>query len=431
MNSVIDDKKGIFNKLSVFTSLKEVELKTINEFNSIQSINNDTDPLPFLLDLSTSLVGTDGLQNKLGLLFTEFIDKYNIKVKETFNTNFIDYNQNTSLPPSFVTSGIDIPVTFLDDSNNLKTPKSDLVGELVYDDSKKNLATELRNSITQPNTDITFGNIKIRFNQNTDTINIKPSGSATIGSFLSGFIGNFSGINKNEFVAEILDKIYGLKSKLQNKTLEELNNENVIDELINKLINEEDIELSDEDLQKINNKSDEIFKGNNEINFGCGVINNVITPEQLKNIANKVNQSKDPNEVGNLFSDLFTNSLDENSDESNTTNLKDSFLKKIINSFKTKILKDLLFSPEKKIMFLFLTSFENQDINKLNNTTDFINNNKNVCDCLVKDISSDLNEYVFNLVKTEVIEITKPALKKIIIEKINNYKLILTSLTSV
>jgi hypothetical protein len=431
MNSIIDDKKGIFNKLSVFTSLKEIELKPINGFNSIQSINNEKDPLPFLLDLSTSLVGSDGLQNKLGLLFTQFIDTYNTKSKELFKSNFIDYNQNLSLPTSFTSSGIDIPVTFLDDSNNLKTPKVDPIGELIYDDSKDNLLTKLRNSITQPNTDINFGNINIVYDQNTDTINIKPIGSLTIGSFLNGYIDSFSGINKKEFVSEIMDKIYGVKSKDQDKTLTELNNENTVDELLYKLINEEDVELSDDDLARLNQLSEEMFKGNNEINFGCGVINNVLTTENLRTFADSINQSVDPNEVGNLFTDVFTNSLDENSDESNTSNLKDSFFKKLFNLFKTKILKDLLFSPEKKLVFMFLTSFDNQSINNMLDPKDFINNNKNICNCLVKDISSDLIEFVFNLVKTEILEVTKPALKKIITEKIKNYQLLLNSLISI
>jgi hypothetical protein len=430
MNSVIDEKKGIFNKLSVFTSLKEIELKPINGFNSINSINNDIDPLPFLLDLSTSLVGTDGLQDKLGLLLTQFIDTYNTKSKEILKSNFLDFNQNQALPTSFVNSGIDIPLTSIDSNNNLKTPKNDPIGELIYDDSKPNLQTKLRDAITSPNNIINFGNINIIYNQNTDTVNIKPTSNVNIGSFISNYIDSFSGINKKEFTTDILNEIYGLKSKLQNKTIAELNNENTINKILDKLINESDLLLSDEDIEEINRISEEIYKGVNQINFGCGIINNELTIDQLNDIANKLNNSTNPNEVGNLFTKLFIDSLDENNDESNTTNLKDSFLKKIINIIKINILKDLLFSPEKKSLFIFANIFENKNISELN-ALDFVNNNKNICNCLVKDIISDINEYIFNLVKTEIIEITKPALKKIIIEKINNYKLILTSLTSI
>lgn len=430
MDSIIDNKKGIFNRLSVFTSLKEIELKPINNFNSISSINNDKDPLPFLLDLSTSLVGTDGLQDKLGLLFSDFIEIYNTKSKEILKNTFLDFNQNLSLPTSFVNNGINIPLNLIDDENNLKTPKIDPIGELIYNDEQPNLLTKLKDVIITPNNNINFGNILLNYNEIDDTINIKPINNQNVGNFLLEYINNFTGINKKEFTTKILDNIYGLKSKLQNKTLSELNNENTIDSIINKLINESEIILSDFDKEQISILSDEIYKGVNQIDFGCGVINNELTIENLTDIANKINDSENPNEIGNLFVNIFDDSLDESSNESNKTNLKESFLKRIINLVKFNLLKDLLFSPEKKLLFIMSNSFENKNILNLN-SIGYINQNKNICDCLVKDIGSDINEYIFNLVKTEILEITKPALRKIITEKINNYKLILSSLISI
>lgn len=431
MNSVIDDKKGIFNKLSVFTSLKEIELKPINGFNLINSINNDLDPLPFLLDLSTSLVGTDGLQDKIGLLFTQYIDTFNTKSKDLLKNNLLSFNQNLSLPSSFISNGITIPVSFLDDSNNLKTPKVDPIGEIIYDDSTPNLLTKLREAITKPDTTITFGNINVVYNESSENFNIKPSGNFSIGTFISGFIDSLSGINKREFTADILDKIYGLKSKLQNKTISELNNENTIDAYIEKLVTDQDIDLSYEDILTINNKSEEMVKGSNEIDCGCYSINNQLTINQLNNISNIVATSTNPNEIGNSFSNLLIDSLDQNTDQSTVTSIKDGFLKDIIKLIKTKLLKDMLFSPEKKLLFILTSSFDNKDINTFNDNINYIKENKNICDCLVKDIASDIIEFVFNLVKTEIIEVTKPALKKIITEKINNYKLLLTSLVSI
>lgn len=431
MNSVIDDKKGIFNKLSVFTSLKEIELKPINGFNLINSINNDLDPLPFLLDLSTSLVGTDGLQDKIGLLFTQYIDTFNTKSKDLLKNNLLSFNQNLSLPSSFISNGITIPVSFLDDSNNLKTPKVDPIGEIIYDDSTPNLLTKLREAITKPDTTITFGNINVVYNESSENFNIKPSGNFSIGTFISGFIDSLSGINKREFTADILDKIYGLKSKLQNKTISELNNENTIDAYIEKLVTDQDIDLSYEDILTINNKSEEMVKGSNEIDCGCYSINNQLTINQLNTISNIVATSTNPNEIGNSFSNLLIDSLDQNTDQSTVTSIKDGFLKDIIKLIKTKLLKDMLFSPEKKLLFILTSSFDNKDINTFNDNINYIKENKNICDCLVKDIASDIIEFVFNLVKTEIIEVTKPALKKIITEKINNYKLLLTSLVSI
>lgn len=430
MSAIIDDKRGIFNKLSVFTSLKEIELKPNNTFNSIATIDNIKDPLPFLLDLSTSLVGTDGLQDKFGLLFTQYIETYNVKVKDLFKKQFLSFNQNQDLPSDFVTKGINIPVSSLDDLNNLKTPKNDPIGELLYDDDKDNLITKLKNAINTAGNKVTFGNIEIIYNESSQSINIKPMANISIGNFIIGFIDNFSGINQKEFVADILDKIYGLKSKLQDKTIPELNNENIIDICIDKLLNGDDLILTDADVLNVNNESEKIIKGSNVIDCDCGFINNNLDINKLKKLADKLNGNRNPTEVGNLMNQLFVDSLDENTDESNITAIKDSFIKKIINEIKRRVLKDLLFSPEKKLIFELFNYFSNPLIDEYvdKDILEYIKANKNISECLVKEIASDIIEYILNLIKSEILKITEPALKKIIKEKFNNYIIILNSL---
>lgn len=431
MESVVDSKRDIFKKLSAFTSLKEIELEPNNIFDSISTINNNKDIVPFLLDLSTSLVGSDGLENKFGLVFTEFIDKYNVKSKEILSEQFLNSNTNTQLPSDFVNNGINIPISSLDDSNNLKTSKVDPVGELIFDDNKDNLLTNLKNSIISPSSSIQFKNIlSIVYNEQNQEINIKPIGNLTIGAFLGSFINNFSGINKKKTVADILDKIYGLKSKLQNKTVKEIYDENLIDLLIDKIINEDNIELTPEESDNLNNLAEEIFKGFNEIDLGCGFITNSLSIEELTKISNTINDSTDPNEVSNSIVNLFIDSLDQNSNDSNKTALKDSFIKKIINQIKSELLKDLLFSPEKKLLFILSSSFQG-DNNLNKDKIDFIKDNYNIADCLVKNLYSDLVKFIFDLVKTEILEVTKPALNKIIKEKINNYILLLRSLINI
>ena len=195
MISTINDKKDIFNKLSVFTSLKEIELKPNNLFNSISSIDNNKDSVPFLLDLSTSLVGSDGLQNKFGLLFTQFIEKYNISSKNILKKEFLNFNTDNQLPTDFVNNGIDIPISLLDDFNNLKTTKTDPIGELIYDDDTDNFLTKLKNSIISPLTTISYNNINIIYNELNQTVNIKPTSSVNIGSFIETYINGKTNLN--------------------------------------------------------------------------------------------------------------------------------------------------------------------------------------------------------------------------------------------
>jgi len=434
MSGIIDEKRGIFNRLSVFTSLKEIELKGLNQFNSISSINNDKDPIPFLLDLSTTLVGGDGLEEKLGQLFTNFISNYNTNIKNILSDNFVNFKSDKQLPTNFINQGITIPISLIDDLNNLKTEKTSPIGELIYNDNTINLLTKLKNSIIIPNTVINYNNIDIIYNEDNESINIKPTTNTSINQFINTFINGISEINKKEFVTDILNTIFGLKSVLQNKTINELNSENEIDIIIDKLINEEEtIEFNDDDILKINRQSDELIKGVNQIDFGCGIIDNVLTIEQLNTIANNVNDSFDPFYVGNEFINIFNNTLNPNNDPSNVSKLKDSFIKRLINNIKNRLLKDVLFSPDKKLLFIIFNYLQDDSLNigNITNKIDYINNNKNIVNCLIKDVKSDITEFIFNLVKTEILEVTKPALNKIITEKINNYRIILKSLTSI
>lgn len=429
MNSVIKAKKDIFNQISAFTSLKEIELKPNNLFDSISSINNSKDVVPFLLDLSTSLVGSDGLENKFGLLFTQFISEYEIKSKELLQKQFLGVNSNLQLPTSFINNGINIPIKNLDDMGNLKTSKTDPLGELIYDDTTDNLTTKLKNSIISPNTVIQYNNLNLVYNENTQVVNIKPLSSGTISNFMSGYINNLPDINKKEIIADILNSVYGIKTKEQDKTVNEIRNEVEIDLIIDKLLTEEDLSLTEDDLIVINDIADEIFKGFNEIDLGCGFIINEITIDELVQISNSISDSDDPFEISNSVNDLFLNSLDEDSDDSNKTNLKDSFIKRLINILKSRIIKDIIFSPDKKLLFYLNQSIQNnQNIDFNINSINFVKDNLNLIKCVSDDVKSLFIEFIFNLVKTEILEITKPVLQKIIKEKINNYTIILRSL---
>lgn len=428
--SIINDKKDIFNKISAFTSLKEIELKPNNLFNSINSIDNSKDAVPFLLDLSTSLVGSDGLENKLGLLFTQFISEYEIKAKELLKKQFSGINSNLELPSSFITDGINIPVKKLDDMGNLKTSKVDPLGELIYDENTDNLVTKLKNSIITPNTTIQYNNLNILYNEITQNVNIKPVlGTISIGSFINQYITNLPPINTKEIVSDILNSVYGIKTKIQGKTVSEIKNEIEIDFIINKLSTEQDLNFTEEDINNINTLADELFKGFNEIDLGCGYIVNEITLDELIKISENISNSSDPYQITKEINDLFIESLDESVDNSNKTNLKDSFIKKIINLLKNRIIKDIVFSPDKKLLFYLNQSIQNnEELNFVKNNIEFVKDNLNIIQCVSDDIKSMFIEFIFNLVKTEILEITKPALQKIITEKINNYTIILRSL---
>ena len=74
------------------------------------------------------------------------------------------------------------------------------------------------------------------------------------------------------------------------------------------------------------------------------------------------------------------------------------------------------------------TGFKNNDIPKLGNPLDDIQNNQNLIVCLSNSARNTINEFLFNLVKKELMKLIIPVSKIILREKINQYLAIIQSL---
>ena len=74
------------------------------------------------------------------------------------------------------------------------------------------------------------------------------------------------------------------------------------------------------------------------------------------------------------------------------------------------------------------SGFKNNDIPQLGNPIDDIKNNINTIKCLANNARSTLIEFIFNLVKKELIKLIIPVSKIILKEKINQYLGIIQSL---
>jgi hypothetical protein len=74
------------------------------------------------------------------------------------------------------------------------------------------------------------------------------------------------------------------------------------------------------------------------------------------------------------------------------------------------------------------TGFKNNDVPQLGDPIDDISNNRNLVDCLSKSARNTINEFLFNLVKKELLKLIIPVSKIILKEKINQYLGIIQSL---
>ena len=171
---LIDDKHNIFTTIAAFTSFMQ-QNKLSDLTNLFPSVSNKKDIVPFLLDILKTVVGSEALKQLTGELFTNFIDGIEPKMKSVLTKQTVQYNAGDSLPTSFKTTGISIPVKNIDVYGKLKTDPASAHGNLLYDNTKPNFDSKARQAIQNAGTDTTYNNMIINYNSTTDSFNIKPT----------------------------------------------------------------------------------------------------------------------------------------------------------------------------------------------------------------------------------------------------------------
>lgn len=424
---LIDDKKSIFTGVAALTSLKD-DITTAQR-DVMESINNVKEVIPFLLDLSKTLVGSNALNMILGNLFAKFVRNIEPDLKNALILQLSQYNSDQLISDTTFKDGYSIPLNKIDVYNKLKIDPNSNIGLSVYDTTSENFDYKAYSAIVNPNTDVTYLNIILNYNETTDELKITPSNtSQTIEDFITEYICNLKLINEKEFITNILNIIYGIKTTNENKTVNKIKDELIIDSMLNKiLIDEDDLDPTDDELRQIDDNSQNLKNGLAYIDLGCGYESNEITTDILLQTISAITSSNDPYTIGNSFNNLI-NSGNTSNDDVNILTKKDNFLKRIIEAFQIEILKVTTLSPQMRTMYIVLSGIKNNgDISK-DDIKEDIKANKNLFKCLSKKIASMINEFVFNFVKKELQDLIIPVVKKIAIEKLNQYVGLLKSL---
>lgn len=426
---LIDDKKNVFTNISALTSLKNNKVK---QSNSINSISNSKEVLPFLLDLSSTLAGSNAFYMILGNLFSKFLRNLEPDLKNTLILQLSQYNSDTLISNTAFNSGFSIPISQLDIYNKLKIDPNCDIGSAVYGTLTDNFDYKAYSAIINPDTDVSYLNIILNFNEVTDELLVKPSNtSQSIEEFITEYICGLKLINENEFITNILNSIYGIKTSNENKSVDKISGELIIDETLNKILsNNENIDLSDDELREIDDTSKNLKNGLAYIDLGCGYESNEITVDILLETLSAITTTNDPNSIGNSFGKLIDSGNTSNDNTNNLTK-KDNFIKRIIKAFQLEILKVTTLSPQMRTIYIILNGIKNNGDISQSNVNDDIKINKNLFNCLSKKITSLLNEFIFNFVKKELQDLVIPILKKIAIEKLNQYFGIIKSLVGI
>lgn len=426
---LIDKKKNILTGIASLTSLKDDI--TTKQRDVMQSINNGKEVIPFLLDLSNTLVGSNSLNVILGNLFSKFIRNIEPDLKNSLILQLSQYNSDQLISDTTFKDGYSIPLSQIDIYNKLKIDPNSDIGLSVYDTTSDNFDFKAYSAIVNPNTDVSYLNIVINYNETIDELKITPSNtSQTIEEFITEYICNLKLVNEKEFITNILNVIYGIKTTNENKSVNTIKNELIIDSMLNKISSEvDDLDPTEDELREIDDNSQNLKNGLAYIDLGCGYESNEITTEILLDTISTITSSDDPYTIGNSFNNLISSGNTSN-DDTNTLTKKDKFLKRIIEAFQREILKITTLSPQMRTMYIILSGIKNNGDISNNDVKEDIKANKNLFKCLSKKVASLINEFIFNFVKKELQNLVIPIVKKIAIEKLNQYVALLKSLVN-
>ncbi|MFW6219881.1 MAG: hypothetical protein ACOC33_03495 [bacterium] len=435
---LIDDKKNVFTTIGAFVSLRE-ERDLPDNSNLFPSINNTDDPVSFLVDVLKVVIGSTALQNLTGELFTSFIDNSEPTLKSAVNKQVIDYNSGDALPSYFTNNGITIEASQIDIYGKIKIDPNSNIGNLSYDKTKPSFDKQLYTAIQNEGTDVQYNNVLINYNSSTDSFTFKPttgSQSDNIGTWFKNFVNNTTFINKNEFITNILNRIYGSVSKNENKTTEELYNELIIDEQINQVLNGDDsFNVDPKKFNDLRNRAKELSEGIVTYDMGCGLVQVELPLSDLSNTIESISGTTDPLDVGNQISNTVNDSFNQtgNNDVQNENEdaIKDGFFQKIINFLKIELAKILTTTPQIRFLLAISSAFQNNGTPLIGDPQNDLINFKTYIKCVISDAIALLNEFIFNLIVGFLLDLLRPIINKILREKINQYLNVIRSLINI
>lgn len=432
--SLSDKKRDVLTKISSYTSFAE-QGKLARNGKLYPSINNKKDVIPYLLDTLKSIAGSEALKQLVGGMITDLVNTSETQIKAAIKQQFIQSNSGDNIPNTVSSSGIDIPVKSIDIKQKLKLSPTSDAGKLIYDNTKVNFDGTTYTAISNPGTTKNFGGLAIKYNEVSDSLNIKTTLNVSIGEFFSDYIDNTEIINKNELITNIMDGIYGTFSSNNKKTPEQVLQDLQVQKMLEQAANDNSsFAILPKDYEDLQNKSKQISNGVTGYDMGCGYMEVSLPFNSLDNLIKTVSESTDPFVISNEIENTITQSTSgstatEQTTAENKETIKDGFFQKLINTFTTQMLQASTQAPQIRVL-LSLFSFIQNGVIEISNPLQDMKKFKVFIMCLVKKIIAMIAEFIFNVAVGYLVALLNPIIKKMLQEKINQFVKLIKSLTS-
>jgi hypothetical protein len=466
--SVVDKKEKIFGNIAAARTLTD-GMPKFKKNSSFPSINNKGDTITFLTDLIKALIGYIALVKAIVDILTHQLDKIERDIKKALKTELkaiVSCGVDPSLPSFIKSPGIEIEVKKIDFLNLFKIDATTKVGELLYNDVTTPLTdstdfnTFLYGVIQGDGTmytwkdksgnglfDVTFNSIGTGTRPN-NSLTIKSNTAynlKTLNDLNNNFIDSLTLFNTGNIVSRIIDIIFGSISFTIKKPRLQLEMEEKINKIVDKLVDEdmnakEDdsgndsfFTFSNEEISVFEARSGERQRGVVKIKTAETVDGSVET-RTLTAFTNSLTSASTPQDK----KEVLSNSLDEMANETTKNvrakvdkgSVKLNFIQSIITNL-IKAIVGIVLSP--KIVFIFLINYKivyGPDAN-FKDAIDFIKKNKNLFKQIIKRIAGLIIKILLAIALQKIAKLVGDAMVEKNIEKTKNKKSQLLSLVGV
>jgi hypothetical protein len=292
----------------------------------------------------------------------------------------------------------------------------------------------VRDAVNAPDTWVDYPTInptlQLKYNSGTDELIQKPAGTnQTKNDIINGVIAAAVVISLGAFTAKLMDHIFGTLSKGKSKKqLVDIGKANLA---LQKLIDEEEsLEISEDELSKLEEDAELRSQGIVVLDVGCGLVRAELTQENLDILIDTVTNTTDSTVMVNAFETAFLSSIDEEDEDvkKNKEAMKDGFFKLLIAGIIFMIVASVTKAPWIRTLSAITLGFAALKLQA--DLYQDINDNRSQSECLVKSSKATMLEIIFNMIKDLLMAIIVPVTIIFIAAKIKQFLAILKSLVT-
>lgn len=464
---IVDQKRQIFGQIGALNVLND-DYPKLPKLDSLPSVNNNTNPTDFLLDLLNSLVGFEVLKDHVVDTITYGLDKVEDIIKDGLKLELkeiVSCNVNPSIPTWFQSggSGVTMKVNNIDFFDIMKVNPTTAEGSLIYTDItaealSQDFNTYLYFTIQEPDTEKQWGSsvlgtdmLQTTFVETGPTQNnlLKFTTSPNfddhkLAEFNNKFIdsltlfGSPNSINSKSLINLLIEDLFGSISVSKNikKSKKQLKKEAEVRELLDCIINSETDVIDDSYFEFDNPTLAKIEADVNNRKNGfrtlqtCGNIVSQITTETLvanqELIDNSTTKEEEYEAVSQTLDNLANEQASNTQSSVDVQTVKGNFFIEMIKKF-VRVVMSIIISPKLITLFAINHQIIYGQGTSYEGPIDFIKKNKKI----VKNISKMIaNAFISLLLKLALKYLSFKLRQKLTedeIEKAKNYVLIVSS----